>query len=298
VNPSHGLQLFTDYASVGPFHGVQSFRNRLLQRGSPTGSPALPANLLRHGLLSPWVHRSWQEPAPERAPHRVTASFGHLPALAWGPFHKVQSFRKRLLQCGSPMGAQALPANLLQCGLLSLHGSTGPGRSLLQHGLPMGSQPPSGIHLLRHGVFHSLQVDICSIVNLHGLQGDNLPHHGLHHRLQGKKNFCSSVWSTSSPSFFTDLGVCRVFSLTSSHSSLLTAISLQVCPLLNYAITEALAPSLIGLALVSSRSVLEPAGAGFIRHRGSFSQLLTEATSIAPPLPKPCHTNPKQGCGA
>ncbi|KAK4806885.1 hypothetical protein QYF61_012606 [Mycteria americana] len=47
------------------------------------------------------------------------------------------------------------------------------------------------------------RVDICSTVNLHGLQGDNLPHHGLHHRLQG--NLCSGSWSTSSPSFFTHL---------------------------------------------------------------------------------------------
>jgi len=34
----------------------------------------------------------------------------------------------------------------------SLHRSRGPGRSLLQRGLPMGSQPPSGIHLLQCGV--------------------------------------------------------------------------------------------------------------------------------------------------
>jgi len=34
----------------------------------------------------------------------------------------------------------------------SLHGSAGPGRSLLQRGLSMGSQLPSGIHLLQHGV--------------------------------------------------------------------------------------------------------------------------------------------------
>jgi len=34
----------------------------------------------------------------------------------------------------------------------------------------MGSQPPSGTHLLRSGVFHRLQVDI-STVDLHGLQG-------------------------------------------------------------------------------------------------------------------------------
>jgi len=34
---SHRLQLFTNCPSVDPFHGVQSFRNRLLQRGSPQG---------------------------------------------------------------------------------------------------------------------------------------------------------------------------------------------------------------------------------------------------------------------
>jgi len=76
------------------------------------------------------------------------------------------------------------------------------------------------------GLFHGLQVDICSIVDLHGLQGDSLSHHGLQHELQGK-NLCSSVSSTSSPSFLTDLGVCRVVSFTSSHSSLSTAVSLQ-----------------------------------------------------------------------
>jgi len=60
MSPSHGLQLFTNC----PFHEEQSFRNRLLQHGSPAGSQALPANLLWRGLLSPQVHRSWQEPAP------------------------------------------------------------------------------------------------------------------------------------------------------------------------------------------------------------------------------------------
>jgi len=89
--------------------GVQLFRNRLLQSGCPTGSQALSANLLRCGLLSPWGHRSWQEPAPVQGLHGVTASFGHPPALTWGPFH-------------------------------------------------------------------GLQVEICSAVDLHGLQGDNLHH--------------------------------------------------------------------------------------------------------------------------
>ena len=73
-----------------------------------------------------------------------------------GPFPGLQSFRHRLLQCGSSAGSQVLLENLLQ------------------RGVPTGSQPPSGIHLLQHGVLHGLQVDICSTVDLHGLQGDSL----------------------------------------------------------------------------------------------------------------------------
>jgi len=76
------------------------------------------------------------------------------------------------------------------------------------------------------GLFLRLQVEICSTVDFHGLQGASLPQHGLHSGMQGKK-ICFSIWSTSSPSFFTDLGVCRVVSFTSSHSSLLTATSPQ-----------------------------------------------------------------------
>jgi len=61
--PSHRRQFSTNFSKVSPSHGVQSFRNRLLQYGSPMGSQVLPANLLQHGLLSPRVHRSCQEPA-------------------------------------------------------------------------------------------------------------------------------------------------------------------------------------------------------------------------------------------
>jgi len=35
----------------------------------------------------------------------------------------------------------------------------------------MGSQPPSGIHLLRCGVLHGLWLYVCSTMDLHGLQG-------------------------------------------------------------------------------------------------------------------------------
>ena len=41
-------------------------------------------------------------------------------------------------------------------------------------------------------------------------------------------------------------------------------------PLLKYIITEALPPSLIGMALNSSGSVLELAGIGSAKYRGSF----------------------------
>ncbi|KAK4830186.1 LOW QUALITY PROTEIN: hypothetical protein QYF61_009213 [Mycteria americana] len=99
------------------------------------------------------------------------------------------------------------------------------------------------IHLLWRGVLHGLQVDICSTVDLHGLQGDSLPHHCLHQGLQG--NLCSSAWSISSPSF-TDLGVCRAVPLTYSHSSL--QLQLLLCsnffPLLKYIIQEVLPPTL------------------------------------------------------
>jgi len=95
-------------------------------------------------------------------------------------------------------------------------------------------------------------------------------------------------------SFFTDLGVCRVVSLTSSHFSLSTAVSPQLFFLsfLKYVITEALPLLLIGLALGSGGPVLELPGTGFIRHGGSFSQLLKKATPIAPLLPKPHHVKP------
>jgi len=63
-------------------------------------------------------------------------------------------------------------------------------------------------------------------------------------------------------------------------------------PLLSYIIPEVLPSWLMGLALVSGGSILEPAGTGSIRHRGSFWQLLTEATPVAPLLPKPCCSNP------
>jgi len=155
----------------------------------------------------------------------------------------------------------------------SLHGSTGPGRSLLQHGLSLESQPPSGIHLLRRGIpstgYRWRSAPPWTSMDCRGTACLTIVF-----IMNCKGRLCSGVWSTSSPSFFTDLGVCRVVSLTLSHSSLLTALLPQFFPLLKYVITEALPLSLIGLALTSGGSVLEPAGTGFITHGGacSFSQ--------------------------
>lgn len=66
------------------------------------------------------------------------------------------------------------------------------------------------------------------------------------------------------------------------------------CPLLKHVIPKVVPPFLMGLALASGRSILEPAGISFVRHGGSFWLLLTAATPVTPPLPKPCHTSPMQ----
>jgi len=93
-----------------------------------------------------------------------------------------------------------------------------PAPELGLHGL---QPPPAHICLLWGGVLHGLQVAICSTVDLHGLQEDNLFYHGLHHGLRG--NLCSGDWGPSSSSFF--LVVCRVVSPTYSHSSLPAAVA-------------------------------------------------------------------------
>jgi len=105
----------------------------------------------------------------------------------------------------------------------------------------------------------------------------------------------SVLWrlKPSYPSFCTDLGVCRVVALTCSHSSLPLQFLLQrgFFPLLNYFISEALPPPLMGSAVVSSGSILEPAGSGSMGHRRASSSF-SQKPPLYPPLPKPCHANP------
>jgi len=74
------------------------------------------------------------------------ASLHELPQR--GSFHRVQSFRNRLLQRGSPTGSQALSVNLLWRGL----GPQVLAGACSSAGLPTGSQHSSGIHLLWRGV--------------------------------------------------------------------------------------------------------------------------------------------------
>ena len=163
MSPSNGLQLFTNCPSVGPTHGVQSFRNRLLQ------------------CRSPWGHKTCQ-------------------------------------QTCSSVGS-------------SLHRSTGPGRSLLQHGLPTESQLPSGIYLLRRGVPPTGYRCISALWwTSMGSRGTACLTMVL---ITGCKGSLSVPASRAPPlpCFFIDLGVCRVLSLISLLSP--TGVSPQFFPSLS-----------------------------------------------------------------
>jgi len=116
--------------------------------------------------------------------HRLQL-FTNCPSM--GPSHEVQSFRNRLLQRGSPTGSQALPANLRQHGLLS------PWVCRWRYATPWTSMDCRGTTCLTMVVFISI-----------------------------KGRLSALTFQAPAPAsfFFTDLGVCRVVSFTSSHSSL------------------------------------------------------------------------------
>lgn len=84
MSPSHELHFFTN-SSMGPFHRMQSLKNRLLKHGSTVGSKVLPADLLQCGLLFPWFHRFFQEPAPVWVSNRIAAASGM--HLLWDLLH-------------------------------------------------------------------------------------------------------------------------------------------------------------------------------------------------------------------
>jgi len=131
---------------------------------------------------------------------------------------------------------------------------TAPARTLLQCGLSMGPC------IFLQGTFTCCNMESsstdCRAYVLHHSHPwaawVSLPHHGLLHRLQ--ENLFSDAWSTFSPSFFTDLGVCGPVFLTFSHSSL-TAILQQLLLFLKYVFTDTLLMLLMGSALAMSGSV-------------------------------------------
>jgi len=83
----------------------------------------------------------------------------------------------------------------------------------------------------------------------------SLPHRGLLHRLPG--NLCSSAWSTFSPSSLALVSAELFFSHVLAPLSQLLYLPAVFFPLLTCIIPEVLPPSLMGLALAGSRSVLE-----------------------------------------
>ena len=100
------------------------------------------------------------------------------------PFHRMQSFRNGLFQCGSPTGSQVLPENLHLHGLLfmGLISCQVPVPVWAVHGLQLHL---GDIHLLWCALHTRGGVDSCSTVVLHGLEAANPLHHGLLQGLQG-----------------------------------------------------------------------------------------------------------------
>jgi len=213
-----GLLTLCPCSSMGSLSWETVF-HELLQRGSFPQAAALH-ELPQRGSF-PWGFSPSGTGCSSVGPHGVTGP-STKPAPAWAPLTTGPQVLAGACSCAvSPQGHSFLQASTFS-GVGSLPRATG-------------------------GY-------ICSTVDLRGLQGHGLPHHGVLHELQ--ENLCSSVWSTSSPSFLTNLGVCRVVALTSSHSS----VPLQLFSHLNYIIPEVLPPLLIGLALASRRIHL---GAGW-----------------------------------
>jgi len=75
----------------------------------PTGSQALPASLLRRGLLSPRVHRSWQEPAPARGSPQGHSFLQASPCSSVGSLPRA--IGGDLLHRGPPWAAGEQPAS-------------------------------------------------------------------------------------------------------------------------------------------------------------------------------------------
>ena len=192
------------------------------------------------GLLTLCPCYSMESLPQETVLHKVLQCVSFPQAVALHKLPQCRSFPRSAVRLGAGCSSVGLPQGHKPCQQtcsstgFSFHGSAGPGRSLLQCGLPTGSQPPSGVHLLRQGVPSTgCRWRSAPPWTSMGCRGTACLNHGLHHGLHRKTLF-SSISST-------DPGVCRVVSLTSSHSSLPSAVShCFFLPLLKHVITEVL----------------------------------------------------------
>lgn len=102
------------------------------------------------------------------------------------------------------------------------------------------------------------------------------------------------MWNTSSLSFFTDFGVCRVVSHTFyffSPSLLFLNCCTVFFALIKYTFPEALYQWLKGSDVSCSGSVLEPTGTGCVQHGHSPGFFTQKLPLQPPPLPKPYYIN-------
>lgn len=88
------------------------------------------------------------------------------------------------------MGSQVLPENLIQCELLSPWDCR-----FCQEPVPLQAshRVTASIRQTVSQVWSPLWAANGSAMDLHGLQGDNLPHHDLHHGLQGHLCSCAGA---------------------------------------------------------------------------------------------------------
>lgn len=138
--------------------------------------------------------------------------------------------------------SQVLFANCF-CIVSILHMLTGPLKTLLQHGLSMGSQPPLGFQLLWLGVLHRL---------LHGLKGHSCPTMAFTTGCRGIPALAHWLPCLTPSLTLVSAGLL----LSYSHSSFLAAVAQLLFPFPKFVIPEVPPPSLRGSALISSGSVL------------------------------------------
>lgn len=171
-----------------------------------------------------------------------------------------------------------------------LHRFTDPDRTLLHYQLRAGSKPPSDIHLLQHGVLCGPQMDLCSAVHHHRLQGHSCLAMVFNTVCRGTSG--PAAGAPPAPS-----SLPLVFAgLFYSHSSVawLQILLCDNCFLsqVRYSIVLSLWP--MASALAGVWSVLKLTWIRHVQCEGGSSQLLKEAAAASPPLPKPCRANPMQ----